>query len=280
MRKLTIYRKPTTEVGFSEMDVFAEDPSGEVVLNDYTCRKIGTIKIGDINTFEITEDAVKIILVSEQEGRNGCLEIHQLEAGTNNVSIIGNAVSETNNKSFSGSKSEKSQNHPKPAQKSKVIKRWIVRVLIFTICILLIRNYEPSPKTFTKGGFNITLTSAFENKDDEESFVSFSSKHVMVYVDKYPSYNVEGLHGLSLEEFIKSVSEQSYSNAPITKTDDGLIMIEDEVNSGTRKAVHYYLYGYKTIDAFWTVEFAVRTKNIPKYQEKIEQWARSVEFYK
>lgn len=285
MRNLTIQRKSVTLSRFAKMNVFIEDAeSSEITLNGSPCRKIGVLEIGQIKTFSITEDAVKIIVATDQEGGNSCLWTYSLEEGTDDVVLVENISLEKAGQLGFRFDPKTNQVDPKPSKKHRVWKRWLVRVLIMAICVFGIRScadkIQPEPKTFSVGGFNITLTTDFEKEDDEESFAKFSSKDVIVYVDKHFSYGVEGLEGLSLEDFTKQISEEFYSNSPITKTDNGLIMIQEEVNSGERNAVQYYLYSYKTFDAFWTVEFMTYSKNVPKYQEQIEQWASSVEFYK
>ncbi len=281
MRNLTIHTTSAISGSIPEINVFITDSeSDEMVIGNIHCRKLGAIKNNDTVTFQITEDAAMIIVASEREGKNNSYEFHKLEAGSDDVALSGKAEITKSGQIIFNFGSKENQTAPQATKKHTVAKRWLVRVLIFAICIFLLRSLKPEPKTFSEGPLSINLTTAFEEKEDEDFFVKFSSKDVAVYVDRNTDYKVRELQGIALTDYAKNISEQLFNNSPVVKTENGLTMLAEEEILENGKALQYYVYFYKTLDSFWMVEFAVYSKNAPKYQEQIEQWASSVEFYK
>ncbi len=90
MRNLIIDRKFAVAGGLAKMNVFIEDPnSSELILLDRHYKKLGDLKNDEVKTFQVTEDAAKIIVVSEREGRNARRGFYMLDQGTEDVVLSG-----------------------------------------------------------------------------------------------------------------------------------------------------------------------------------------------
>lgn len=278
MRNLTIYRKSAAAGKLAKMNVFIEDPnSTELILPDHHYKKLGDLKNGEAKTFQVTEDAAKIIVVSEREGRNSRWGYYMLEQGTEDVVLTGKTTLEKGGQFVFEFDVKSAQIDTQALNKRRVIKRWFVRVLIMVLCVLVLRSClaEPEPKAFAVEDLNITLTTDFVRETNNEALAMFESKKVNVYIHKEVHIFYDDLRSLSAEEYAKTIAENTDVNADITKNENGWVTYNHTKNAGKIISSHHFFYVFKTTNSFWIVEFVTPSDN---YKDDIEQWANSMEF--
>lgn len=90
MRKLTIERRKTFVACAMKLKVYIEtDGVGELVINGTPCVKLGTLKNGETQTFEIGDKAAKVYAIFDNVSKNYCNDFYQLPEGTDDISLSG-----------------------------------------------------------------------------------------------------------------------------------------------------------------------------------------------
>ncbi len=90
MRNLTILREKKFVASLMSVKVYIEDPvNGDLKINGVMCRKLGAIKNGQSQTFEIGNEAAKVYIIGDKLSKGFCNEFYQLEAGEEDISLSG-----------------------------------------------------------------------------------------------------------------------------------------------------------------------------------------------
>ncbi len=279
MRNLTIYRKSAMAGRLAKMNVFIEDPdSSELILLDHHYRKLGELKNGEAKTFQITEDAAKVIVVSGREGRNLRWGYYIVGQGAEDVALSGKTTLEKGGQFVFEFDTESGKINAQAINKRRVIKRWLVRVLIMVLCVLMLRSCKAEPKTFTVENLNITLTTDFIEEDTEDALAKLESKKVNVYFYKEIHIFYNDLRSLSAEDYAKLSAEGVGVNVDITKKTNGWVTFDYKKDVGKLYASHHFVYIFKTSNSFWYVEFVTPNRHSDSCRDDIEQWANSMEF--
>lgn len=278
MRNLTIYRRSAAAGRLAKMNVFIEDPnSDELVLLDHHYRKLGDLKNDEAKTFEIPEDAAKIILISEREDRNLRWSYYMLGQGAEHVELSGKTTLEKGGQFVFEFDKEGVKADQSALKKRHTKRRCFIRVLIIALCILMLRSCKAEPKTFTVENLNLPLTTAFQKETPEDSLAKFVSKKVNAYVYKeiHIFYNTRNL---SVEEYAKLIADNVDVDATITKNANGWATFNYKRDLETIEASHHFVYVYKTTNSFWVVEFVTPDRHSDKCSDDIAEWANSMYF--
>ncbi len=287
MRNLTIKRTKSFVACLVKLKIYIEDPmSSDIVINNIPCRKLGELKNGEEKTFEIGEQPAKVFVIADKLSKNYCNEYYQLSEGELDIVLTGK-----NKFNPAGGNAFRFDNNDSAEVKANRKKGTTIGLIVLIAAIvvgLVVGNLigkgvivkTVDPKTFSSDKMSITLTEEFEKTEMEGFTVAYGSKDVAVFVIK---------ESFSLQEDAKSLTLKEYANLVIEKNDrdatakekDGLICFEfDYLNPDTKENYRYFAYVYKSEDAFWLVQFAVLKENSDAYEEKIGEWAKSVEFSK
>lgn len=90
MRKLTIKRKSTFVGCAGKLKVYITDPSQEeLTICGEACRKIGEIKNGRTESFEIDEQAGRVFVIFDKASRNWCNDSRPIPAGGEDIEFSG-----------------------------------------------------------------------------------------------------------------------------------------------------------------------------------------------
>ena len=89
MRNLTIQRRKRAIAMLAPVQFFVEDPAGDVTIRKTRCRKLGEIKNGQMATFTIGEEAVRIFALHEMFSRNYAHDYYDIPAGTEDIQLAG-----------------------------------------------------------------------------------------------------------------------------------------------------------------------------------------------
>jgi hypothetical protein len=286
MRNLTIKRIKSFVGCLMKMKLYIEDPvSGTVNINNTLCSKLGELKNGEEKTFQIGEQAAKVFVIADKLTKDYCNEYYQLPEGQEDVALSGqNRFNPANGNAF------RFENNPSEgiAASRRRGSRIGLAVLIAAILIGMVAgvlfgrsllNRAPKEKTFSSDGMTITLTDAFRKTDVEPYTVVYDSQKVAVFALKEPFTLAEGIDALTLEDYTDLIIQANDLKDVEKKTVDGQPSLEyDFTNPDTKQTFHYYIYPFKTGDAFWTVQFAALKGRGEIDPPQIAAWAKSVAF--
>lgn len=287
MRNLTIKRTKSFVACLVKLKIYIEDPvSSDIVINNIPCRKLGELKNGEEKAFEISERAAKVFVIADKLSKDYCNEYYQLPEGEWDIALTGR-----NKFNPAGGNAFRFDNNDSAEVKANRKKGTTIGLIVLIAAVVVglvvgnligkgvtIKTVEP--KDFSYDKMSITLTEEFEKTDMEGFTVAYGSKDVAVFAIKESFSLQEDAESLTLKEYANIVIEKNNRDATV-KEKDGLTCFEfDYLNPETKEAYRYFAYVYKSEDAFWLVQFAVLKENSDIYEEKIGEWAKSVEFSK
>ena len=291
MRHLTIKRNKTFVGCAGKLRVYIEDPAiVDIEINGVGCRKLGTLKNGEEKTFEIGENAGKVFVIADQMSKGFCNEYYELPEGQEDVALAGqckfNPATGNAFRFDDNNSAEVLANRKKSTQKG-------IGVLIAAVIVGLISGFGVSlfffgggllvkDKMFSSNGVTITLTNEFHKTQVNGLDAAYESRDVIVGMQK-ESFGTSGWENASTRQYIDAVianNPQKFAAATVTESDGLVGFTYQALDPGTKQMCHYYYYAYKTDDAFWLVQFAVLSKDAPQYEQRIVDWAKSVEFAK
>ena len=287
MRNLTINRKKSFVGCAEKMKIYIEDPSSnDLVINNVSCRKLGTLKNNEEKTFVIEDSQAKVFVIADKLSKGYCNEFYQLPEGQEDVYLTGkNKFNLATGNAFrfdNNNNAEVLRNHKNASRKGILV---IIIAAIAGGIIGFLSNWDFSsssngaPKKFSDNGMSITLTNGFKNVQFEGLTNCYDSADVAVLALKEEFTLMEGFEDYTLEEYGELVLINNGLDVSSLNNVDGLLEFEYEyTNPETNENYIYCSFIYKSDDAFWLVQFATLTENIDTYSTSIVEWAKSVSF--
>ena len=99
----------------------------------------------------------------------------------------------------------------------------------------------------------------------------------MVLFLKEPFALMSGLENYTLTQYANLVIQNNNVSATVM-TEDGLTGFEYNATPDGTHTYQYDCFVFKTDDAFWLVQFAVKESKAERMDQTIEDWAASIEF--
>lgn len=284
MRKLTITRAKSFVGCLGTMKVYIEDAeAGDTEICEVNCRKLGDLKNGQSAEFEIGESEARIYVIADKLSANYCNDFYQLEAGNEDITLTGrNKLNPAVGNAF------RFDGNDNP-EATKNRKLGLGKGILVFICAILIGGivgylgitalFEViwmQEKEFVSYDMSITLTNGFNEQNATGDDAIFVSKNVDVLVFRN-SFEKFGKDDLTVAEYAKAVMDNAKVKSEII-TDDGLchFSYDEELKNGEEYT--YYVYTYKSDDAYWHIYFAVGKDKADSYSDNIQKWAGSVVF--
>lgn len=289
MRKLTLTREKSFVGSMGKLNVYIEDPAGELPIGGVNCRKLGQLRNGQTGEFEIGDGAARVYVVADRLSTDICCDFYKVPAGNQDVALSGKCKfnpARGNAFLFNGNEANA---EAAAVRKSGTKKGWMAlafavlggMIIGFSVgaasCAARGRLKVVKPQTFTKNGMSIVLTNQFkEESDDDYDLVALSDK-AGVFAFKEPFSVAEGLRDLSIDEYAELLIENS--GIEVDKLNaDGLSRWFEYDYAGDGKTMHYWVYLYKADDAFWVVNFTCPAKSAASLASSVSSWANSVSF--
>ncbi|MBQ3101143.1 MAG: hypothetical protein IJC50_09145 [Clostridia bacterium] len=283
MRNLTIKRTKSFVACLAKMKVYIEDPiSGDLVINGVSCRKLGNLKNGEEKIFQIGDAEAKVFVIADKLSKNICNEFWQIPAGVEDVYLTGkNKYNPMTGNAFrfdGAASAEVLQNRKKSNRKSIIVMcaAIVIGVIVGWVSALNLFSSE-SDKVFSADNMCVTLTDAFEYAEYDGYTAAFESQKVALFALKEEFAWVEGFSDYTLDEYAELVFAANGENYELKK-ENGLSWFEYTETVSSGNVYDYYAFLYKSHDAFWMLNFAVSVEDSDKYEAKILEWAKSVEF--
>lgn len=288
MRNLTIKREKCFIGGLAKIKVYAEtETDGDLTIKNVPCRKIGEIKNGEEKTFEIEDRATKIFVIADKASRNFCCEYYQIPEGSEDITLTGKCHFDFfagNAFRFDNNDSEEVVSCRKKNRKRGAV----IMAAVVAVCIVLgvflgfyfAKLQISSDKTFSADGMQITLPGGFWKSDISPAYNAvYDSDTVAVFALKEPFSLLEGFENYTLDEYMNLVIKNNGVTSAEKGSEDGLTWFDyTYTNTSDGEIYRYFVYVYKTDDAFWTVQFALFDSDTAAYREQITTWAKSVRF--
>ena len=293
MRTVTIKREKSFVACLARMKVYVEDHnSAEITIGGVPCRKLGTLKNGEMQSFQVEECALKLFVISDTLSKDFSNDFYQLPEGSDYVSVSGKNrynPAAGNPFRFNGNEGAEVAENRKRGTRIGLIVLLVAIVVGFGIGLSVSRGInvgmaileaftdtEVADKTFTAGDMSITLTNKFVKKRQSGYKAAFVSNEVAVFVleerfgdldwyDTTKEHAQELISANGINAKPKSDGERTYFEYRYYNPDDGI--------------TYYYIsYVYKTNKAFWTVQFAMTEEDSAFYSGWVGSWANSVSF--
>lgn len=287
MRNLTITRRKAFAASLMTDKVYIENHvSGDKIINEVPCTKIGELKNGETKTFPIDDYAAKVYVIIDDLSKNYCNDFYEIPQGTEDVFLsgenklnpaIGNAFR------FDGISGEKVvNNRKKGSKKGKIV---LITAIIIGAIIGFIIGIGPSlsadsqPKIFSAEGMQITLTEEFKEQSINGFTACFDSKSMAVLTLKEPFSIMDGFEDYTIDQYAELVIKNNNKNPESVKKENGLTYFEYTGLNPNNNVTYYYLTAlYKAEDAFWIVTFSCSNDEQEKYKETFIDWAGNVKF--
>lgn len=284
MRKLTIIRAKSFVGCLATMKVYIEDAeAGDTHICDIRCRKLGDLKNGQSAEFEIGEDEARIYVIADKLSANYCNDFYQLEAGSADITLTGrNKLNPAVGNAFrfdGNDDPEAAKNRKMGLGKGALV--FICAILIGGIVGFLGVNalfeiIRMQDKEFVSDDMSITLTNGFNEQYATGYESVFVSEKVDVLVFKN-SFEKLGKDNLTAAEYAKAVMDNAKVKSEII-TEDGLCYFSYDKELKNGEEYTYYVYTYRSDNAYWHIYFVVGKSNADGYSDDIEKWASSVVF--
>ncbi len=280
MRTLTVTRGKTFVGCISKIRLYIEDHTApEISILDTPCRLLGTLKNGETQAFEITEEAVKIFAIADKASKHYCNEFYPIPAGFDPVTLSGQCrydPASGNPFRFDGVTDEAVlANRRKNTRRGIIVG--VVAVAVGVIIGLTSTGvlFPEKEQAFTGSDYSITLTDRFEKESYEGYEAIYEKDDVVVMISKETFASLGEYGSVSVTEYNEIIREGT--KAP-TKTE---LRTQDNLCYYDHTAVidgenyTYRVFAYKGSDAFWLVQFVVYTEDLEKTDADIMIWAKS-----
>ncbi len=151
----------------------------------------------------------------------------------------------------------------------------LVCLLLCAVLLCAAACGSAEPKTFTKEGMSITLTSDFRESAQEGFTVCYDSRKLAVLALK-ESYDLFASMGdITLEEYGQLVLSANSLDSSL-ETENGLTFFShDKYVNNTYYTYHCFVF--QGTDAFWLVQFACKTGDAEALKDTIFSYAKSIE---
>ena len=304
MRTLTIKRRKKFAACLGKMKIYIEDPvacdlvmqvyvknpeTGELVLTDVPCRRLGTLKNGEEKSFQISEAPARVFVIADQLSKNYCRDMACIPAGEEDVVLCGQNYfnpATGNAFRFDGAPSPEAE----ALRHRSVGKGTVVLVVALIVGILLgfaittaLRLASISGEVVhTVEDMQITLPGNLKEIDESGFTACYDGRDMAVYILEEKFSLDPKLKGYTLTQYGEAVIENNdFASSPKLKAGDGYLYFEyDWTNEELDQELHYYVALYKESDAFWMITFAARAEDFEELRDKVVSSSKSVEFDK
>ncbi|MBE6944361.1 MAG: hypothetical protein E7453_08970 [Ruminococcaceae bacterium] len=285
MRNLMITRhKSFVGCAMKDKVYIRDEQSQELIIDGVPCRKIGEIKNGETKTFSIEEGEQQIFLIADRISKEYCNATVTIPEGQEDVALSGkhHFVFGSNPFRFDGvAQSEGQLRKQRRNGRIGVVIACVAMAVGIALGFFLMRGLfdaasrteAEKTKTFTKGEFQITLTDAFKQVEQQGFFASYQSKNVMVLAVRESETLFIG--DITLKEYGNLVLK-SNGKTDLTMNKDEKFLWFEYIDTPEDQTFYYLAVCCRSRDAFWVINFVTPVSHKEQYKETFLSWARSI----
>ena len=281
MRKVYLTRDKSFVGCAGRLNVYVEDyNASELTIAGIPCRFVCKVKNGETVSFDIGDEAVKVVVIADKLSKDMCNDYYQIPAGVGDVEIGGKCTYNPgagNPFRFHGVTDEHALANRKRSNKKGIITT-IVAILI-GVAIGLVMNMDTlfeRPKDFISDDFQITLTTRF-TEDYEDGIYYFGSSECSVSVSTFSFNEYAGVISMTEEEFLNVLKDNGHFGiSSQMKKEAGLLVVEEQAESNMGDIRSYFAVFIKSDDAFYVFEFGCENEKYEEYRPQFIEWANSI----
>ncbi len=281
MRKVYLTRDKSFVGCLGKLNVYIEDHENpELTIAGIPCKKVCKVKNGETVSFDIGEEAVKVIVIADKLSKELCNDYYQVPAGVGDVEIGGKCTYNPgagNPFRFHGVTDEDALANRKRASRKGIITT-IIAIIVGVIIGLVISmdTWLVKPKNFVSDDFEITLTTEFSD-GYEDGVYYFGSKDCSVAVYTYNFNEYANITSMTEHEFLNFLKDNGrFGISSQMKEESGLMFVEERAESKQGDVRSYFAVFIKNDDAFFVFEFGCETDKYSEYRANFFEWAKSI----
>ena len=290
MRNLTITRAKVFPGCLGTMKVYIEDPAAnELTINGTACRKLGTLKNGETQTFSIGENSANLYIIADKVSKDLFNEVYPIPDGQEDITLSGKchlAPCSGNILRFDDATAEQTLTNRKKVRDKGLIIFGVscaaVLLAIFLLAQIFLVGWflnqslfaVETPTTFSENGMEITLTDSFQSTSQRGYTNCYESKNVAILALKEPFSKASGFSSYSLTKYTRLVIQANRidSSTKVYMHGDWMYF-EYQANGYT-----YFTTTHKANDAFWVIQFACKDQQYEDQKSNFMDWADTIRF--
>ncbi len=281
MRTVYLTRDKSFVGCLGKLNVYVEDSNAsEITIAGIPCRFVCKVKNGETVSFQIGDDAVKVVVIADKLSKDMCNDYYQIPAGAGDVEIGGKCSYNPgagNPFRFHGVTDEEALANRKRSNKKGVITTVIA--VIIGVALGLVMNFDTlfeKPKEFVADDFEITLTTAFSDKY-EDGIHYFVSGDCTVAVFMYNYNEYAQITDMTEQEFLNYLKNYGkFAASSQIKEESGMKVVEskaESVDGNIRKIFFVFIKGDET---FYIFEFVCEPDDYSEYRAQFIEWAKTI----
>lgn len=281
MRKVYLTRDKSFVGCLGKLNVYIEDhENSELTIAGIPCKKVCKIKNGETVSFDIGDEAVKVVVIADKLSKDMCNDYYQIPAGVGDVEIGGKCTYNPgagNPFRFHGVTDEDALANRKRSGRKGIITTVIAIAIGIVIGLVMsMDTWLVKPKNFVADDFEITLTTEFAD-DYEDGVYYFGTKECSVAVYSYHYNEYAQITSMTEQEFLNLLKDNGrFGISSELKEESGFAVVEERAESAQGDIRSYFTVFIKGEDAFFLFEFGSETDKYSEYRPEFIEWAKTI----
>ena len=285
LRRLWIHRRKSPAAGMKKMKVYMEDPQGDALINGFLCRKLGELKNGQMRSFTISNQALRVFVVADSFTRDMNNAFAVIPEGEEDAVLSGRNVRTSFGKHSFCFDTGAVLRPEKQGNRLLMVLAAVAAMLVGTAAGLGAAiaasgiSLADNPETFAAEELRITLPDDFQEADVSGYTACFASGETAVFIlREEPDREVFG--DLSLDVYGAMILANSGFGQDVQiDNGQGLTTFRaSRTNGETGQEYFYYCGLFRSADAYWLVQITTAAENPEEQIPLFRQWLTSVKF--
>lgn len=293
MKRITLKRAINLQPVNGRIIICCTDSNGDIKLDggvenpNILCKKCCEIKPGEERTFNIESNDSALYAVLETDDERKILGKCEAENLSERM-ILSNKCKD---KLSDSPEIEFLERKKRGGAFSRLGGNIKALIAVFSIIIIIggfiggsfISKYyserSRKPERFDLGEISITLGKSYRRDTREKNFYAYFytvESGVIITTETFEDF--PEFAELSVREYLEGIKRINGDSTSVIVEEDGLTYFVYESQDNLGEWHRWYLYGYKTDDSFWIVQFGSSVKKAKYWEKCYHDWAKSVEF--
>ena len=211
MRNLTIKRESSFVGWLAKSQIYIEDPNGDTKIAGVNCRRLGAVKNGGEETFEIGHESLKVFVISDKLSKDYSNDFYIIPEGDMNIHLSGkceyNPTTGNAFRFYNNDSGEAGENRKKNS-KTGIIVLVVALVVGFIIGFASTILESCVPTEISYSNMTMTVTSDFVEVDNNGFDACFANYDIAIFIDKHSFSDVPELEGYTLTEYGNAIIDE------------------------------------------------------------------------
>ena len=268
-----------------KMKVYIEDPQGDALINGFLCRKLGELKNGQMRSFSIGNQALRVFVVADSFTRDMNNAFAVIPEGEEDAVLSGRNVRTSFGKNAFCFDTGAVLRPEKQGNRLLMVLAAVAAMLVGTAAGLGAAiaasgiSLANDPETFAAEELRITLPDDFQEADVSGYTACFASGETAVFIlREEPDREVFGELSLDLYGAMILANSGFGQDVQIDNAQGLTTFRASRANAGTGQEYFYYCGLFRSADAYWLVQITTAAENPDEQIPLFRQWLMSVKF--